>query len=198
MIVAIPFNPSLPGGYDRLVSAIIRYGKHPNHTLFVVSRAEHEDAAFEMAITLKDQFGRFFIITVPDKNVPPLQRANNLFVGATDALLAYEPTEDESEDPAMLYFDPLWRPVKARWLDEFNSEYHIFGAKPTYGCFDGDKVIGPVVLKRSFLKKSLLINFLPTDRHWREYLAWEIITNGLHADALGKNLPAYIRPFDPA
>lgn len=200
MILTLPYNPTLPGGYDKLVSAILRYGKHPAHTLFVAAKAEHEDGAFEMAMKLKDHFGRYFAITVPDQPETALRASNRMFVASLDALRAYAPAAHEMPEPVMLYFDPTWRPTQDRWLDKFQAEYYIAGAPTTFGHFQTKgtaRVVGPVAIKRDFLKITKLLSFMPDDIHWREYLAWEIIQNGLQAEALGRILPAYIRPFDP-
>ena len=194
MILTIPFNPTLPGGYDKLTSAILRYGRHPNHTLFVAAKEEHEDGAFALAMKLKDQFGRYFAVTVPDRQETGLRASNRMFVAALDALRDHVPAEGEMPDPVMLYFDPSWHPRKARWLDEFQAEYYIAGAPMTFGHFGKGRIEGPVALSRRFLKETKLLTFLPQDTHWREFLAWEFINNGLQSEALGQDLPAYIRP----
>jgi len=201
MILTIPYNPNLPGGYDKLASAITRYGKHPNHTLFVVAKEGHEDGAFLFAMKVRECFGRYFAVTVPDQKETALRNSNRMFAAALDALKQYEPTEHEMPEPVMFYFDPTWRPTKARWLDEFQSEYYIKGAPTTFGHFKTTggvgKVVGPVAIKRDFLQKTKLLSFLSDSTHWREFLAWEIINNGLPSEALGRVLPAFIRPFDP-
>lgn len=202
MILTIPYNPSLPGGYDKLVSAILRNGRHPLHTLFVTALPQHEDGAFELAMKLKDQFGRYFAVTVPPpvKSETAIQSSNRAFLAALDALRTYGPGEEEMPEPVMLYFDPTWRPTKKRWLDEFQAEYYIAGAPTTFGNFQtsGEKarVVGPVAIKRVFLKKTKLLDFIPDRTHWRDYLAWEIVNNGVKAEAFGRILPAYIRPSD--
>ena len=198
MILCIPYNPSLPGGYDKLVSGIVRYGKHPAHTLFIVAKAEHEEGAFTMAMQLKDHFSRYFAITVPDQPEAPIRNSNRMFVAAMDALRSYKPLALEMPQPVMLYFDPSWRPTQDRWLDKFQAEYYISGAPTTFGSFKTTgtaKVIGPVAISCKFLRETKLLNFLPETVHWREFLAWEIINSGLQAEALGRILPAYIRPF---
>ena len=198
MILTIPYNPTLPGGYDKLTSAILRYGRHPNHTLFVAAKEEHEDGAFAMAMKLKEQFGRYFAITVPDRQETGLRASNRMFTASLDALRAYEPTEEETHDPVMFYFDPSWHPRKARWLDEFQAEYYLAGAPVTFGNFvrrgTSARIDGPVAIHRRFLSETKLLDFLPQDTHWREFLAWEIINNGLQSEALGQTPPAYIRP----
>ena len=200
MILTIPYNPTLPGGYDKLVSSITRFGKHPMHTLFVVSLPQHEDGAFDLAMRLREYFGRYFAVTVPAAAQPEsgTHLSNRMFTAAVDALRSYEPTEQEMPDPVMLYHDPLWRPMKVRWLDEFQAEYYIAGAPDTFGLFQskGDKarVEGPVAVSRKFLAKTDLLPFLSGETHWREFLAWEFIRNGLPSTAIGRTLPAYIRP----
>lgn len=201
MIVAIPYNPSLPGGYDKLASAISRYGKHPNHALFVISKDEHQDGAFDFAMKVQEMFGRYFAVTVVDQpGETMLKTSNRMFLAALDALRSYQPTENEMPEAAMLYFDPTWRPTKARWLDELQAEYYIAGAPTTFGHFSTTggigKVKGPVILHSRFLNLTKLLTFLPADAHWRDFLAWEIINNGLQSTAFGRILPAFIRPFD--
>lgn len=202
MILTIPYHPLLPG-YEKLVSAINRYGKHPAHSLAVVSLPQHEDAALELAMKVKDQFGRYFAVTIPQPQQPesPLRASNRMFLAALDNLRAYQPAGQEHPEPVMLYFDPLWRPTRARWLDEFHADYHLAGAPITFGNFvkDGAKarVEGPVAINARFLKITKLLDFMNGEDHWRDFLAWEIINHGLQAEAFGKILPAYIRPFDP-
>ena len=197
MILTIPYHPSLPGGSDRLAGALSRNGRHPNHTLVVITQAAHEDAAFDFAMKIHGQFGRYIAVTIPDQQEPMLVTSNRMFLAALDMLREYVPADYEMPDPSMLYFDPTWRPTKQRWLDEFNSDYYLAGAPTTFGCFRDGKPIGPVVIKQDFLKKTKLLDFLPgAGTHWRDYLAWEIINNGVNAEALGRTLPAYIRPFD--
>ncbi len=201
MIVALPYSPDLPGGYDRFVSAITRYGKHPSHTLFVIAKEEHTDGAFELAMRLKEQFGRYFAISLDERRETRLQESNRMFLTALNALKEYQPTENEMPEPTMIYFDPTWRPMKQRWLDEFQMEYHLAGAPATFGCFQTKggkgKILGPVAINRRWLGITKLLDFLPANTHWREFLAWEIINNGLQSPAIGQLLPAYIRPFAP-
>lgn len=203
MLLAIPYNPNLPGGYDKLVSAIQRHGKHPAHTLFVISQQEHDEQAFELAMKLKDQFGRYFAVTLPPPAQPEtmLRVSNRMFSAAMDALRSYEPTDEENPKPVMLYFDPTWRPTKARWLDEFQTDYYMAGAPAVFGRFvkekDRARVEGPVAVGIDFLKHTQLLNFIPPNSHWRDFLAWEMVNVGVETPALGPALPAYIRPFDP-
>lgn len=194
MILTIPYNPTIPGGYDKLTSAILRYGRHPNHLLFVAAKEEHEDGAFALAMKLREQFGGYFAVTVPNRQETGLQASNRMFVAALDALRDHVPSYGEMPDPVMLYFSPSWHPRKPRWLDEFQAEYYLSGAPMTFGCFGKGKVDGPVAISRRFLAETKLLRFLPQDKHWREFLAWEIINNGLQSEALGQSLPAYIRP----
>lgn len=200
MIVTIPYNPSLPGGYDKLASALTRNGKNQHHTLFVLAKEEHEDGAFDFAMKVRDYFGRYFAVSVPDQQETMLKASNRMFLAALDALKTYVPLETEMPEPVMLYFDPSWRPTKVGWLNEFQAEYYIAGAPTTFGHFRTTggigKVVGPVAIKRDFLTKTKLLTFLPDDRHWRDFLSWEIIGNGLVSEAFGRILPAYIRPFD--
>lgn len=203
MILTIPYNPSLPGGYEKFVASIMRNGKHPGHTLFVTALPQHEDGAFDLSMKLKDYFGRFFAIQVeaPAKPETPVQASNRAFLAALHALQSYEPLPNEMPEPVMLYMDPTWRPTKQRWLDEFHTEYYIKGTPVTFGNFEtrGDqaRVVGPVVISRRFLGLTKLLDFLPADTHWRGFLAWEFVNHGLQAEAIGRTLPAYIRPFDP-
>lgn len=200
MILTLPFNPTLPGGYDKLATALLRYGRHPAHTLFVIARQEHEDPAFEFAMKVRNQFGRYFAITVPDQRETALKASNRMFVAALDALRQYAPAAHENPEPVMLYFDPTWRPTKARWLDEFQSDYYLAGAPSTFGNWkvkgDAARVEGPVAISRKFLNQTKLLDFLPDTTHWREFLAWEIINNGLQSEAFGRVAPSYIRPSD--
>lgn len=196
MILTIPYNPKTPGGYDKLSASILRHGRHPAHTLFVVSKEADEDAAFAFAMKVQNQFGRYFAVTVPDQRESMTRASNRLFVAALKALESYEPSETENAESVMLYFDPTWKICKPRWLDEFQAEYYIAGAPVTMGNFKGEKVTGPVAINRRFLKLTKLLSFLPDSTHWREFLAWELINNGLQSTAFGRILPAYIRPHN--
>lgn len=204
MIFTIPYNPTLPGGYDKLAAAINRNGSHQSHTLFVTALPQHEDGAFDLAMKIREQFGRHFAVTIPAPPQPEsaIAASNRAFLAALDALRNYEPAKHEMQEPVMCYHDPLWRPTRPRWLDEFQTEYYVLGAPTTFGNFkklkNGTaKVVGPVVISRKFLKMTKLLDFPMGDTHWRNFLAWEIINNGLQSEALGEKLPAYIRPFAP-
>lgn len=201
MILAIPFNPTLPGGYGKLTNALLRYGRHPNHTLVVLSTTEHEEGALEFAMKLREHFGRYFAVTLDDRPGSMLMTSNRMFAAAMKALADYAPGPDEMQEPVMFYFDPTWKPVKDRWLDMFQAEYYIAGAPTVYGAFDIDggkaKVVGPVAVNRRFLQLTRLLEFLSASDHWRDYLAWEMVNSGVSAGAIGKVLPAYIRPYDP-
>lgn len=201
MLLAIPFNPTLPGGYKKLADSILRYGRHPNHTLIVPSLVSHEEEALEFAMKLKDQFGRYFAVTVPDQPETMLRTSNRIFTATMKALNDHTPAPGEMPEPVMLYHDPTFKPFKKRWLDEFQAEYYLSGAPTVFGRFkvDGDtaRVEGPVAINARFLKATKLIDFLPDDAHWRDFLAWEMFNVGVSAEAIGKVLPAYIRPYDP-
>lgn len=198
MILAIPYNPTLPGGYDKLASALIRHGRNPNHSLFVVSTEEHEEGAFAFAMKVRTQFGRHFSITIPNQPESMLGASNRIFLAALDALRSYEPTEDEMQEPVMLYFDPTWKITVPQWLNAFQAEYYLKGAPLTFGYFrvkgEKSRVDGPVAISRGFLKISKLLPFLSDKTHWREFLAWEMTNNGLQSEAFGRNAPAYLRP----
>lgn len=199
MLLAIPYNATLPGGYDRLTDALKRSGRHPNHTLVVISTVEHEEGAFEFAMGLKDFFGRYFAVTLPDQKETMLRGSNRIFRAAMTALHEYRPLPNENQEPVMLYLDPTWRPTQKRWLDEFQTEYYFAGAPLIYGRItrEGKKarVDGPVAINARFLQRSTLIDFVPDDVHWRDYLAWEMFNVSVKAPAIGKILPAYIRPY---
>lgn len=198
MILAVPYNPTLPKGYAKLVADLNRNGRHPNHALFVVSQEVHQDEAFEFAMKVKDQFGRYFAVTVPTQDTGMIWTSNRMFLAAMDALKSYIPTPEEMQEPVMLYFDPTWKITRPRWLDDFQAEYYIRGAPVTFGNFrvKGEKarIEGPVAINSRFLKITKLIDFLPRDLHWREFLAWEIVNNGLQSEAFGRISPAYIKP----
>jgi hypothetical protein len=199
VLLAIPYNSTLPGGYDKLTDAIKRLGRHPGHTLIVLSTVEHEEGAFEFAMGLKDYFGRYFAVTLPDQPESMLKTSNRVFRAAMTALHDYLPTPTEHPEPVMLYMDPTWRPTQKRWLDEFQTEYYFAGAPLVYGRIKTDKtkarVDGPVAINVKFVQQSTLIDFVPDDTHWRDYLAWEMFKVSVKAPSIGKVLPAYIRPL---
>lgn len=200
MLLAIPYNPTLPGGYERLIGAFQRLGKHTAHTLIVLTSEAHEDGALALAMELKDVFGRHFSVTIQDQKEPMVKTSNRMFVAAMDTLKKHVPASSEMPEPVMLYFDPTWRPTQKRWLDEFQAEYYIAGAPTIYGYFktkdEKARVEGPVAINVRFLKQTQLIDFIPDNVHWRDYLAWEMFNSGVKAPAFGKALPAYIRPYD--
>lgn len=198
MILCLPFHPSSPVDYDKFAGHLKRKGSMPNHTLLVVTLQQHEEQAFSFAMGLAGMFHRHFLSVVPDDRGTTLKHSNRMFLAACKALHEYAPDRKEIADPAMLYYDPSWRPVKNRWLDELQAEYYFQNAPVVFGnLVDGSPVEGPVILAKSYPAKSRLLDFLPDNEHWRKYLASEMVNLGVKTDAIGSQEAAYIRPYAP-
>lgn len=197
MILSLPFHPDLPADYDRFAAHLKRKGSMPHHTLMVVALQQHEEEAFSFAMGLANSFQRNFLVAVPTEHETFLRSSNRLFKAACKALHEYAPGREEIADPAMVYFDPTWRPVRNRWLDELQSEYYFANGPTVFGNFEDGIPTGPIVLSKEYPAKSRLIDFIPGDIHWRKYLASEMVNFGVKTDAIGPHEAAYIRPYTP-
>jgi hypothetical protein len=200
MILATPFHPALPVDYEGLALHLRRKGTNAGHALVVLCRREHEDKAFEFGHGLSALFHRQFIHTLPDLSGNGIQVANRFLLAALEFLRSYVPGSGEIPDPALLLFDPTWRPQANRWLDELQADYYLRGARDVMACFEGSDppvTAGPVVFGRDFVTRCTLLDFLPADTHWRHYLAWEMFNLGVKTDAIGRKEPAFIRPHTP-
>lgn len=74
----------------------------------------------------------------------------------------------------MLYFDPTYRPVSQFWLDNLQANYFRSGAPEVFGKFVNGLPIGPIILNMHYVNTSTLREFLPSNTHWRNFLAAEM------------------------
>jgi hypothetical protein len=95
--------------------------------------------------------------------------------------------------------DPKYRPIKQNWLATLQSEYHfrnnpLVMSRPETG--EGDKRMfeGPIVLRKDFGEKSALLDFLPPESLWRNYLRSELGKNHVTTHLIGGHNDAVLRP----
>jgi len=201
MILCIPYHPRITD-YAKFSLALRKLGTNPSHSLVVISNREHEEAAFEFQMGLVDGFLSGKSVVVPDiPGETPMQFTNRMFLGTMKMLDEHVPGPSEHPKPVMVYFDPTWRPFTNRWLDDLQGEYYLKGAPLAMARFetreDGLPVTaGPVLFAKGFPKHSKLKNFLiDSGKHWREFLAWEIVNVAVKTDTIGRNKAASIRPL---
>lgn len=198
MILCIPYHPSLPLDYKKLASHLKTKGSHPSHSLMVVCNYRHEEEAFSFSMGLAKLFARQELVVTPDyPDEAPVRASNRLFAAAMKAFHKYVSQPPEHPTPAMLYYDPIYRPVKNRWLDDIQSEYYLKDAPMVLANFVKGLTVGPVVFGSKYPKSSKLIDFVPETTHWRRYLASELVKDGVETEAFGESADAYIRPYTP-
>lgn len=200
MILCIPFHPRITD-YAKFALALRKFGTNPSHSLMVISNREHEEAAFEFQMGLVDGFLSGKSVVVSDiTGETPMQFTNRMFLAAMKALDSHIPGPSEHPKTVMVYFDPTWRPYTNRWLDDLQGEYYLNGAPLVMARFEprGDGLpvtAGPVMFAKGFPKHSRLTNFLiDSGKHWREFLAWELVNSSVKTDTIGRNKAASIRP----
>jgi len=202
MLLAIPYHPAMPSDYTDFSVSLRKKGTNPGHSIVVISRREHEEEAYAFAHSFATSFHRHFLAVIPDLDETLLETSNRMFKEAVKFHLNYKIEGNEMPNPPMTYFDVTWRPMRARWLDELQSDYFLKGAPTVFAKFAPEEPgppapIGPVVLAKDFATKSKLLDFVPPSHHWRNYLAWEMRNLGVACDAFGDADPAYVRPFTP-
>jgi len=197
MLLAFPVLPTQDN--TAIAGVLRRRGSGQNHTLVVISRAEDEDIAFKFATELEDGFHRTLTVTVTKEGTSGIHNSNLVFREAMRVLTTYVPDRKEMADPALMYFDPSYRPVKNHWLDSIQAEYYLNNAPVVFGRTAPDAtgapvMQGPVVFSREFPKKSGLLDSLPENTHWRQYLCWELNNHAVKTNLIGAVDPAIIRP----
>jgi hypothetical protein len=200
MILCIPHHPRITD-YAKFSLALRKLGTNPSHSLVVISNREHEEAAFEFQMGLVDGYLSGKSVVVPDiPGETPMQFSNRMFLAAMKTLDTHVPGPSEHPKPVMVYFDPTWKPFANRWLDDLQGEYYLNGAPLTMARFEtrGDGLpvtAGPVMFAKGFPQHSRLLAFLmDSGKHWREFLAWEIVNSAVKTDTIGRNKAASIRP----
>jgi len=198
MIVATPFISGLTN-YSLLADAYKKRGTMHYHVHLVLSDKVNEEEAYEFGKECADVFHSSKFIALPDFNRRQFQLANDLFRAAVRFAQDYQPGEDESPSAVLLYMDPKYRPIKQNWLATLQSEYHfrnnpLVMSRPETG--DGDKRMfeGPIVLRKDFGEKSALLDFLPPESLWRNYLRSELGKNHVTTHLIGGHNDAVLRP----
>ena len=201
MILCIPYHPKITD-FTKFGAALRKLGTNPSHSLMVVSTREHEEDAFEFLMGLKDGYLAAKTVVIPDAAGEPATRLlNRFFVAAMTALAGHVPGPSEHPKTVMLYFDATWRPFTNRWLDDLQAEYYLRGAPRVFGRFEdrgegfAPLSAGPVAFAKDFPARSKLLDFvIDSGRHWREYLAWELVNSSVKTDTIGRIKAASIRP----
>lgn len=197
MILAIPFHPSVPVDYTKVVSEMIRLAGNKSHTALVISRPQDEQAGLDLTMSLAQSFGRHYHGVLQHAGKTPLDTANLLFRTATRFLKAYQPNPDEPKNVPLIYFDPLWRPRGKFWLDTLQSEWFLKGAPAVMGNPGNPEAPdfkGGVILGKEYVEKSALIDHLPENEHWRKFLAWEMFKNAVVTSSIGETADAVLQP----
>lgn len=196
MLTILPYIPNVTD-YDNLAAEMKKRGNLLNHPLLVISEPEHEDAAYLIGAKLADLFSNTKSAVLPDAPRRPVQLANDLFLMAVRVSQSLA-TSPEAQDPAILYYDPQYRPTKTGWLDAIQSEYYLMRAPHIYGASTKDDegaliFNGPVVLSRKYGRESGLLDFLPENVHWRTHLRWEFTNNSVNTKLIGPGAESVLK-----
>jgi len=197
MVICIPFHPNLTD-YRQLAAELKKRGNLSNHVLLVISEAEHEDEAYQFGTEVADLFLKSLSKTLPAVERRKAQLANDLFITAARFVYRYKAQDDEIPDPALLYFDPTFRPTKSGWLDAIQSEYYLMQAPQIFGAAtvdtEGAKIFnGPLVISKEFAPNSGLLDFIPENVHWRTHLRWELTKNSRETRLIGPGAESVLK-----
>jgi hypothetical protein len=165
MFTVIPIIQHPSYDYKDLARAIMRMGANPQHTLATIALQSNDDMAYEFADTLADFYGKNVKITLADEPGTPTAFANRLFNAAIKAF-----QKAGGDKFPMLYFPPNCRPTAQFWLDNLQSNYFRSGAPEVFGKIES----GPIILSMKYVTTSTLRHFLPTNTHWRKFMADEM------------------------
>jgi hypothetical protein len=183
MILATVFHPDLPVDYKQLASEIRAKGPNRPHTLLAICRPEDESETAEWVFNLSDCFTRHYMgVTLADGN-SPLHLSNMMFQTACRFLKAYKPEAHEPEGVPLVYLNPTWRPVGKRWMDILQGEFFMNGAPQVMRNGDSQ---GAVVIGKKYPETSILLDQVPENQHWRNYLTWEMQRNAVETPLLGE------------
>ena len=201
MIVCIPFVnlPEAPYDYEALAKSIQKLGTFLTHSLHVVSRSEDEQAAYEFGQTLADNFARTTQGGLPEAPRNAYQLSNDLFRAAVRFIRDYRPKEGETENLPLLYLDPGYRPQVRAWLDEIQAEYYLNGTPriTVRGKTTADGALaveGPVLLNRGYYESSGLLNHIPENESWRNWLRWEHKNTAKETKLFGQGGASVLKP----
>jgi len=169
MFTVIPIIQNPTYDYDNLAAAIIKAGANTHHTLATIALQSNDEEAYQFADSLIDFYGKHVKITLEDRPAKPNELANRFFNAACKAY-------QKSGDPKfpMLYLDPSYRPTSQFWLDNLQANYFRSGAPEVFGDFVNGIPVGPIILSMRYVTTSTLRQFLPTNTHWRSFLAAEM------------------------
>lgn len=182
MTLTIPISAGLTD-YDALARVIAKLGTNPKHTLTTVATPEDDNLAYDFLTSLADCFGSVRRVIVTHTEGTPIDRSNRFLRAAIDA---YLPTDPKFP---MLYFDPTQRPIAPHWLDVLQSNYFHCATPEVFGKFLAGKPIGSILFSMKYFQTSTLLNFIPPNQHWRNFLSGEMSRrNEPSAEGILRNL----------
>lgn len=189
MILGVPYHPAITD-YKTLISDLRKRGQLLNHSLVVICHPDHEAEAYGLGTELSDMFQRSANSVVASSERRKFGLSNDFFRAAVRYVESYKSKAGELEDPAILYLDPTYRPARSNWMDSIQAEYYLNNAPKVFGKSktddDGAKIFqGPLVISKNYYKSSGLINFMPENTQWREYLKWELTKNSVETNLIG-------------
>ena len=198
MLLATPFVPEITD-YKNLATRLKEKGNLLNHVHLIICEPEHEAEAYAWGEDVTDLFLKTSIkVLAPDQRTNA-QRANDLFRSAVQFAASYQPAIGEVTDPALLYLDPTYRPSTPGWLDKIQADYYFNKAPMTYGQStqddEGAKIFqGPLVVSKEFGPASGLLDFVPTNIHYRTHLKWEFTKGSVESSLIGTGSSSVLRP----
>lgn len=197
MILSIPYFPSLTD-YKTLANDLRKRGQLLNHSLVVICHPDDEAEAYAFGQDISDLFLRSATVALPPSDRPKFGLSNDFFRAAVRYVESYKPQSGELADPALLYFDPAYRPTKNTWLDSLQADYYLKNAPMIFGNSKADEenariFNGPLIISKTFYKASGLINYIPHEAHWRKYLKWELTKNSVETELIGTRPDSVLR-----
>lgn len=203
MLLITPFVPGLTN-YETYAADLKKRGSLVNHVHRVISRVEDEEEAYRFGTDLADLFLKSSFQGLPPAERTKSQLSNELFRAAARFAASYKAGEGEVPDPAALYMDPAFRPQKNGWLDSIQAEYYLKQAPPVFAAKtkandEGAKIfLGPLVVSKTFAGSSALLDFIPANQHWRNYLRWELTKDAQETDLIGTGSAESVLKQPPA
>lgn len=191
MIFATPFVPGLTD-FDKYAADMTKKGMLLSHVHVVISEFDDEPEAFAFGTSVSDLFlkTKFLVLPKLEAKRNRFELANELFRAAVKFHAAYKNDKSEATDPPMLYSDPTYRPQKNQWLNLLQSEFYqnrmpiVTGASTVNE--ENCKIFqGPIILSKEFVKTTALLDFIPSNAHWRTHLRWELHKGSQDTNLIG-------------
>ena len=199
MIFATPFVPGLTD-FDKYAADMTKKGMLLSHVHVVISEFEDEPEAFAFGTSVSDLFlkTKFLVLPKLERKRNRYELANDLFRAAVRFHQSYQNDQSEVAEPPMLYSDPTYRPQKNQWLSNLQSEFFqnrmplVTGVATTNE--ENCKIFqGPIILSKEFGNATSLLDFIPSNAHWRTHLRWELHKGSQDTNLIGSGSESVLK-----